>query len=259
MRRLNLLTGSAVAGLLLGAAGAQAADMPVYYEPVPEFGGWYLRGDIGASHQVSDEIDSPYFDEIAAGGGSVNVYDSEWEPSAFIGFGVGYVFNDWFRTDFTAEYRFKSDFDGFDTYDSDNDGTIDGSNRYDGDKEEAVFLVNGYVDLPAWGNFRPFVGAGVGASWIQISDFSDIDPVSGADGYSGDKSSWNFAWALHAGASFAINDRTTFEIAYRYLNMGDAGTENLLSATGVDFEYNPFDFDNVASHDIKLAVRYMFY
>jgi opacity protein-like surface antigen len=259
MSRLNLLAGAAMAALVFTANGtAKAADMPVYYEPAPVFGGWYLRGDIGASHQVSDDLHSPRFDELAGLGDTVYLQESEWDPSWFIGMGFGYIINDRFRVDVTGEYRFKSDFDGFDTYDTDTDGDIDGSNRYDGDKEEAVFLVNAYWDITKWGTMTPFVGAGVGASWIRLSDFSDVDPVSLATGLSGDVESWNFAWALYAGLAFEINPQLTFEVGYRYLHLGDIETDDLLLPNGTNPVFNPFELDNIASHDVKIGLRYTF-
>ena len=257
--KLNLLaTTSAV--LMLGVFGARAADMPVYYEePVEqEFGGWYLRGDVGASHQRSDDIDSPVFDDIAAAGGTVTLQESEWEASWFAGVGFGYKFNDWFRADVTGEYRGKSDFFGQDFYTGSPTPPATGTNTYTGEKSEWVFLANGYVDLPSWGIVTPFVGAGVGAARVEISDFQDFNPVAGATGFSGDTSTWNFAWALHAGAAFEIDRNWTFEIAYRYLNMGDASTEDLVDAAGGSAVVNPFEFDNIHSHDIKVGMRYQF-
>jgi len=259
MARLNLLTATAVAAVL-GIAGAQAADMPVYYEQqaAPEFGGWYIRGDIGGSHQISDDLDSPYFDEIAAGGDTLYLFDSKWEPSWFIGAGVGYQFTDSLRADITGEYRFGSDFTGSDAYDTDSDGDINGTNNYDGEKEEAVFLVNAYWDLPTYGIMKPYVGAGVGASWIRISDFTDTSPNPLAIGLSGDTEQWNLAWALHAGLGFELSQNLTLDVGYRFLYLGDAGTEDLVTPAGGNATFNPFNFNNIMSHDVKVGLRYRF-
>jgi opacity protein-like surface antigen len=247
-----------MAALVFATAGAKAADMPVYYE-APVFGGWYLRGDIGASHQVSDDLDSPYFDEIIANGDSITLTQSEWDASWFAGIGFGYIFNDWFRMDLTGEYRGKSDFHGQDFYDTTPGPPAEGTNTYTGEKEEAVFLVNAYWDITKWGNMTPFVGAGVGAAWIQLSDFQDYNPVTDALGLSGDVDTWNFAFALHAGLSFEINPQMTFEVAYRYLYMGDIDTDDLLLPDGSNPTIgNYFEFDNIASHDVKIGLRYIF-
>jgi opacity protein-like surface antigen len=258
MFRLNLISATAVAVVL--ATGAEAADMPVYYEPQPEYHNWYLRGDIGASHQVVGEFSSPYWDEVAGLGGAVDLQDADFDASFFIGGGIGYRVNDWFRVDVTGEYRFESDFHGLDHYDdAPADGLVDGSNEYSGSKEEAVFLVNAYYDFPTWGAMTPYVGAGVGAAWLKMSDFTDYNPTEDATGLSGDVSTWNFAFALYAGLAFAVNDRLTFDVGYRYLYMGDIETDDLLAPDGTNDTFNPFNFEDIASHDIKIGLRYAFY
>ncbi len=259
MSKSKIFAGAALGALLLSPV-VHAADMPEYIEPAPievAAGGWYLRGDVGASHQVSDDIDTPYWDTVTGPTSFVDLHESEWDPSWFIGLGFGYEFNDWFRADFTAEYRGKSDFFGADTYDPDTGAAGDeGANIYRGNKSEWVLLANAYVDLPSYGIMTPFFGAGVGAARIKISDFSDTNSINGAFGTSGDTDTWNFAWALHAGLSFAVAQNLNVELAYRYLHMGDAGTEDLVGSPPPI--YNPYNWDNIASHDIKLGVRYTF-
>jgi opacity protein-like surface antigen len=248
-----ILAGSA--GLL--TAPAFAADMPEFVEPAPvvvrEFGGWYLRGDVGISNQRVEDFSSPLF---TAGGNDFDLQYSEFDASAFLGVGVGYRFSEWIRADITGEYRFDSDFRGLDYYFD--DGEIAGANVYDGEKSEIVALLNGYIDGPKFGMMRPFVGAGVGAARVSIKNFSDFNPVTDALGLSGDTDTWNFAWALYAGASFEVTPRWTFEVAYRYLNMGDAETEDLVGPDGSDELVNPYNFDNIHSHDVKLGMRYSF-
>ncbi len=266
MFRLNLISAAAVVSVF--ATGAHAADMPVMYEQeAVEYRSWYLRGDIGASHQFVDEFSSPYWDRVESGADgtdpdSITLLQDDFDASLFIVGGVGYQVNDWLRVDVTGEYRFKSDFNGLDHYDVDYDPDapeVDGSNEYSGTKEEAVFLFNVYYDLPSWGKMTPYVGAGVGASWIKLSDFTDYNPTEEATGLSGDVSSWNLAYAAYAGLAFEVNENLTFDVGYRYLHLGDIETDNLLRPDGTDGEFNPFNFDGIASHDIKVGMRYSFH
>jgi opacity protein-like surface antigen len=250
-----LLLGSTA--LLPGASFA--ADMPDFVEPaaveVKQFGGWYLRGDVGITNQRVDEFTSPIFDT-----GDFTVTESDFDASAFLGFGFGYRINKQFRVDVTGEYRFESEFNGLDNYaDEDLPGGL-GINDYDGNKTEWVALVNGYWDLPSYGIMTPFIGAGVGAARVEINDFSDFNPaVPGtALGLSGDTDTWNFAWALYAGLAFEVSPQWTFEVAYRYLNLGDAETEDLVTPDGANPTFNPYSFNDLTSHDVKMAVRYNF-
>lgn len=257
MFRLNLISAAAVAVVL--ATGAKAADMPVYYEPEPvEYKSWYLRGDIGASHQVVDDFSSPFWDTIAAGPDTLYLMQDDFDASFFIAGGVGYRVNDWFRVDVTGEYRFESDFHGLDNIDVGSDGSIDQTNQFTGTKEEAVFLFNAYYDLPSWGKMTPYIGAGVGASWIKLSDFTDTNPL-GISGFSDDVDSWNLAWAAYAGLSFDITEQLVFDVGYRFLYLGSVDTDDLLDAGGGNATYNPFEFNDIYSHDIKVGLRYAFY
>ena len=60
MRSVKFLVAAGAASLLSSAAFA--ADMPIvpppmsYAPPVQDFGGWYLRGDIGFSNQNVNSV-----------------------------------------------------------------------------------------------------------------------------------------------------------------------------------------------------------
>jgi len=258
MTKLKWMAGAVLAVFAAGAA--EAADMPVYYEQPAqaEFGGWYLRGDIGMSHQISDDIDSPFFDIIDPAD-TLEILKSEWDPSWFVGAGFGYQFNEHFRMDVTGEYRGGSDFTGHDYYDTGSDGTIDGTNDYTGKKEEAVFLVNAYYDFAGFSSWAtPYIGAGVGAAWIKLSDFRDVNAMTGALGLSGDTETWNIAAALYAGVGFQLSERLMLDVGYRFLYMGDASTEDLVALDGSNATYNPLRFNNIMSHDVRVGLRYGF-
>jgi len=243
---------------LLSAGSAKAAD----YSPPPppmivqeEFASsWYLRGDIGVSSQRVDHLSNAnyaLYDSI------VNV-QKDFDAAPFFGIGVGYNFNSWFRVDATAEYRAKANFHGFDV------GRKDGSfadDRYTASKSELTFLFNAYVDLGTWNCFTPFVGAGIGVSRNTISNFADLSvhTIAGttSDLFSPDTSKWSFAWALYAGVGYAVTKNVTIEFAYRYLDLGDAMTGNLIAFDGShDVSFTPYTFNKLTSHDLKLGVRF---
>src|SRR6266702_470494 len=88
------------------STAAFAADMPIMpppaYGPPPvqEFGGWYLRGDIGFSNQrVKDLLDtnSAAYNNVAVS------QTKNYSSAGIYGGGVGYQFNNWFRADVTGQ------------------------------------------------------------------------------------------------------------------------------------------------------------
>jgi opacity protein-like surface antigen len=246
--KTSLIAGAAA---LTIAAPAGAADMPppmVYKAPVAvQTGGWYLRGDIGFSNQKIDEVTSPAFTP------SVTVLSKGVDAAPFGGLGFGYTFNNWFRVDVTGEYRGGANVRVLDTYGA-------GSNDYFGTKSEWLFLGNAYIDLGTWWCFTPFIGAGIGASRNTIHDFRDIGTAPGiaSVAYGQDTSKWNFAWAVYAGVGYQVTPNVTLELAYRYVDLGDAMSGDLRPYDGPGTIYNPMYFNGITSHDVRLGMRWRF-
>ena len=249
---------AAGAAIFLSSA-AFAADMaiapPPYAAPVVEdFGGWYLRGDIGFSNQRVDRLNNALDATVTS-----SVQTNNFNTAGIFGLGVGYRFNNWFRADVTGEYRGNSQFFGKDV--NTFPGGV-GTDTYHGTKSEWVVLGNAYVDLGTWWCVTPFIGAGVGGARVSIANFTDagITNIGGVTSPSlafGDSASkWYLAWAVHAGLAYRVTPNFTVELAYRYLDMGDGLTGDLRTFDGTNNINNPTTFKNITSHDLKLGVRW---
>src|SRR5882757_3184680 len=154
MRSVKSLLAAGAASLI--SSMAFAADMPIaapppMYAPVAppsDFGGWYLRGDIGYSNQRVDRV----LDTNAAAYNNVNVAQTgSFSSAGIFDLGAGYRFNNWFRADVTGQYRGKSTFTGLDVVTGVGPATgFAGTNSYTATKSELLFLANAYVDLGTW-------------------------------------------------------------------------------------------------------------
>ena len=258
MRSVKFLVAAGAASLL--SSVAFAADMPIQpspmYAPAPveDFGGWYLRGDIGFSNQRVSRLNN-----ALDAGNTTSVQHLGFDTAGIFGLGAGYKFNNWFRADVTGEYRGNSQFFGTDaiTY----PGGV-GTDTYHGTKSEWVVLANAYVDLGTWWSMTPFIGAGVGGARVSIANFTDQGIANSGGGavpglaFGDNVSKWNLAWALHAGVAYRVTPSFTVELAYRYLDMGDGLTGDLRTFDGTNTIYNPTTFKNITSHDLKLGVRW---
>ena len=257
------------ATVMTAATAANAADLP--YQPPPQpicvpraqahlwpgvplcveeqvFGGWYLRGDIGFSNQTVGSIENrltlPQADHV----------DADFTSAGIFGLGVGYNINNWLRLDATGEYRGKAAFTGLDiTSTSGGDFT----NEFRAKKSEWLFLANAYLDLGTWWCVTPFVGAGIGASRITIEGFTDVNTPTAGVAFAGTDSKWNFAWALHAGLAYQVNQNLALEFSYRYAHLGDGITGDVVTFNGVNSVNNPTTFKNINSHDLRLGVRWV--
>ena len=253
-----------------GAAGSvHAADLPLppAIEPVPvepiEFGGWYLRGDVGVGiaskpdirSSFSDIVPSPSFDEERLG------------DTAFVGAGVGYQFNHWLRFDATGEYRTSQSINEVQSYNAgafftpaDNSRAYD---QYTGNVQSSVFLANAYIDIGTWYGITPFIGGGIGGSYNRLYGLTDVGVGgpggfgNGGFGFAREKSSFDLAYAAMAGLSYTVSPNLKLEIAYRYLNMGEANSGQIgcVNTSGCTFETQKLRLE---SQDIKLGMRWMF-
>ena len=236
MSRLRMV---AVAGVLAAqVTGAMAADMPGSYEPEPVKQwlpsldlntGWYLRGDVGYNWGRIDGAEStaPFTDptENTLGNGVV------------AGAGAG-IKTKWLRTDFTVDYTFPLDYKG--TAVSTDDVTA---------KISAVSaLFNAYLDLGTWYGFTPYIGAGAGAAYMSVSDYASTatPPFTG----NADNTQWNFAWAVMAGAGYAVAPNLIVDVGYRYIDFGDVSTAS--DASG------DVTFKDIAAHEVRVGLRWTF-
>jgi opacity protein-like surface antigen len=262
MRSVKSLLAAGAATLISSAAFA--ADMaiapPPMYAPPPvveDFGGWYLRGDIGFSNQRVDRLNN-----VLDAGNTSSVQHNNFNTAGIFGLGVGYKLNNWFRGDVTGEWRGNSQFHGTDRISYVGGVGVD---TYHATKNEWVVLANAYVDLGTWWCMTPFIGAGVGGARVAINGFTDqsiasnpVQPGPALAGlaYGDNVAKWNFAWAVHAGVAYKVTPNFTVELAYRYLDMGDGLTGDLRTFDGGNAINNPTTFKNIHSHDLKLGVRW---
>ena len=268
MGKLNalLLAGTVAFGAVCSAHAADLPPAPAF-EPIPvepvDYGGWYLRGDVGVGitskpeirSTFSDFVPSPHFDKESLG------------DTAFVGIGAGYQFNHWLRADVTGEYRTSESLSAIQSYNAGAFFTPPNNSRafdqYSGNVQSSVFLVNGYIDIGTWYGITPFVGAGVGGSFNRIYGLNDVGVGgpggfgNGGFGFAPDRSSVALAYAAHAGLSYAVSPNLKLELAYRYLNMGDiqSGQIGCVNTTGCTNEVQKI---KLQSNDIKLGMRWMF-
>jgi opacity protein-like surface antigen len=255
---MGTLKSLALAGVFAAAssAGALAADLlpppppPLPPPPIEFAGGWYLRGDIGFSNQDVDKLTSVLPGETI---------DKGFDSAPFGGLGIGYQFNNWIRADITGEYRGKATFHGLERY---RDATLPlgfGTDEYRATKSEWTGLANVYFDLGNWYGFIPFVGVGAGFSNNTIEHFIDVNTVTQGVAFAKERSTSNFAWALHAGMAYRVTPNFTLEFAYRYLNLGDGETGTLgnYAALNCVATCATLQFKDIDSHDFKVGFRWL--
>ena len=285
-RTLPLIASAAALAIVSGMP-AQAADLlidpPVIEVPeVPvSSGGWYLRGDIGYAFTQTDG--EPMFFRSDAGFGYESFTSSEVEDHLRMGIGLGYKVNDYLRVDGTVSYSFDSDFSG-----STSGSCAGGGFSYDATFVAGTFdpaaanctssdvdsltklgiMANAYIDLGTFSGFTPYVGGGLGGSYVSYDGLSNtIDcPAGLPTGVScvpttfshGGEKSWRFAWALHAGFSYEVSKQLALDFGYTYSRIEggaqfafDAGSQSARLMPGAQGFDKGFE-----EHILRAGIRY---
>lgn len=296
------------AALGIASAGpALAADMPFLSAPPAideqvELGtGWYLRGDVGYTNITSPQIIG-------------DLIDATTRTGAVTGsLGAGYQYNSWLRTELALDRSvIRPNATGapiWCPYENHplssqpvylNGQLVDPSHTvgYGVDPNETCLprttanlsritgLFNTYIDLGNWSGLTPYIGAGVGVSYVRSSGSISYSKTSDGSPYAADlspvdgyplvwvnkddgvplspqpniafakqywdrqraKGSWKFAWALMAGVSYDITENLKVDIGYRFLNSGKyTGLAGFTGAT-------PKSYDLI-SHEVRVGMR----
>jgi opacity protein-like surface antigen len=224
------------AALVLMSAAARAADMheplpppPPVVHPLEQFGGWYLRGDLGFVWGKLDKAQSA--------SGYPDPIDSSLGDGFVGGVGAGYK-SQWLRTDLTLDYTSPLKYTG--TVNSPGDTTA---------KIGAVTaLFNGYIDIGTWYHATPYIGAGAGVSQLRTTDYASSGAPPFAAGLS--HTQWQFTWALTGGVAYQIAPNLMLDVNYRYVNFGDV--------TSASDSFGAMTFKDVYAHEVRFGIRWSF-
>lgn len=246
---------AAVALVSIASGSASAADIlpapapRVVPAPIEVGGGWYLRGDVGVGRQEFREV------RLSPPVEGFGVVQRSQDDVSIIGLGIGYQFNDWLRVDVTGEWRAASGFQFL----LNNGGALGNFNNYNGRIESVVGLVNIYADIGNFWGIVPFVGAGIGFAHHNVSGFQDVGFISsgGGFGFAAEQSSTEFAWALHAGLGYVVNENLRLELSYRYLDMGSANAGTIDCQGPFTCPRVSYNLREMTSHDIRIGMRWM--
>jgi opacity protein-like surface antigen len=289
----GLAVAAGVAAMSCGWAGAADLLPPAPRLPPPtpiveDFGGFYLRGDVGAGINATslDLENQPNPIAVGVSSGFLSPHSSQafnnttLSSSGIVDVGVGYAFNPWFRVDGTLEYRGGANLQSLYTLNDLNSpaygGPLQYADFYRANVSSFVGLINGYVNLGTYWGLSPFIGAGVGFANNAVSGFTDqgfgysiFGSTGPAGGYFSNRSKTGFAWALMAGLDFAITPNLRLELGYRYLSYGSVATggSNCLAGTlgGIFSSQNcnggvpnhVASRNTLASNDIRIGLIWM--
>lgn len=192
-----LLSGLAIAGLMMAATNAYAID---FSKP-------YILGEAGYSFGIKDAGDA-----------------------GILGIGAGYHINEFFRTDLTVGYRGWSEV---------NMKTAEGKRKTD--MWSLPILANLYATMPLNNVFSVYGMGGLGMAWNKTDSLPDAKGATKT----------NFAWTAGVGFDYMVNNCLSFDLGYRYTDLGQARVKVREGYTGKSKQ-------DIRSNDVKLTARYYF-
>lgn len=263
------MTGTAGAADLGGYGGGSMKDGG-YMAPMPQVtrgvsGPCYVRADIGYSASTDPEIS--WAQTVPVGGGpgpngeadgdfvTDNVTTLDFESTWFgqVGAGCGTGGARGIRGELMLGYHGKRKIDGEPEYPW-FDVTQPDADPLHTDITSYTLMVNAYKDLGTYRGFTPYVGAGIGAAYNVTDEVYFTENPALLNRIRGDRD-LSFAWSLMAGVGYQITDRAVLDVGYRYLDLGEAGSENI---DNLNF-YNPrVNIDDITAHEVKVGLRYSF-
>jgi len=213
--------------------------------PPPSDRGIYFKGYIG---QANPDVGSMWNEYYSTD--NVRVHHKDIKSSPLYGIGVGWQARHWLRFDLTGEYRGDAAFFGHDYYTG-----FNYTNEYTADIKSWLGLANAYIDMGNWCGFTPYIGAGIGFASINVSGLKDVNGATNGVAFGSDKTTNNFAWAVHAGVSYDVTPQMAIDLSYRYADLGSAKSGTVVAYDGSD-SYAGHHIRNITSNDLLFGVRY---
>jgi opacity protein-like surface antigen len=257
-------------GLLSTAALAADLPPPQMYQPPPQIAyqpapvvssGWYLRGDVGVGIQTFGDFPHSQTNSAFVWPASWAIVQKDIQNTTIFGGGIGYEWNNWFRTDVTAEYRTKALFKATGSYTNFCAGGGTCFDVTEGNFSSAVFMANAYLDLGTWWCLTPYIGAGIGSAYNRITGVQDNGINSdGSVGFgftTADAANWNLAWNAQAGLTYNVNNNFKVDFSARYLHLGSPETATVFCQNTASCPGAFYNLNNTNAWDFRIGLRWM--
>lgn len=118
-----------------------------------------------------------------------------------------------------------------------------------------TLMLNAWIDIPTGTKFTPYFGGGIGTAFIRHESAATEEPGSAnPEVIKNSKNFTNFAWTAGAGVAYAVNERWTVDLGYRYV---DAGSHKM-HYKGDEGSGMYTSLGKIRSHNIMLGIRRTF-
>jgi len=191
---------------------------------------FYVEGEVGSSFA---NLDSGGFNTA---GPHPNTGD-DWDVTVVPGAHVGAELFRFLRADLGFNYR------GILNFKTNSYQPPIPTFFYKTDLRAYSLMFSLYLEPLHYKNWTPYIGAGVGSTWMDISTDDTVVHGSGLE--------TSFSWQAEAGIEYALSEHFTLRLGYRYIDMGSF---NIPLDGGINGNFK----GDVAAHEVVFGVRYSF-
>lgn len=238
---------------LLGAATLLALALGASPSMAQVGSGVYFRIDAGAGFSANTAFaDTDAFNPNAFLGPVT--YSGDAGTSALGSAGIGMRLSPIFRIDLTGLYMPWLRFSGQDNF----GGTTVANAKI----KPRVGLVNGYVDLGGLAGLplssaQPYLVGSLGASRNQLDTINFSVPGGPTFASINGRTTTEFAWGVGAGIGIPLGRFVTFDVMYKYLDLGRVESSNLLTIGGTTMQTTAIAAD-LHVHTVTAGLRFGF-
>lgn len=171
---------------------------------------------------------------------SLDGYDIDYENLG-LNVALGTKVNENMRVEFEIAYRDEDSVNESYVYET-------GGFLYGGQDDISLstmsYMINGYYDFYNQSSLTPYVGLGLGLAEVKYENEWWEDSPMGILSGKWKASKTKFVWNVAAGLSYKINEKTSLDLGYRYVDYGSFSKE------GSKFE--------TKANEFSLGVRFAF-
>ncbi len=171
---------------------------------------------------------------------------SSIDDSFLVSLGIGMPLDTNIRGDVTVTYRNAMDISGTDGIGQAVSGEVDSYGA----------MVNLYYDftqlhdLIGRDTITPYIGAGLGLSYLGASDLTTVGAATERDAYAVD-----LAYAGMAGVSAQLTDSLAMDVGYRLINLGQFEHDGTFSDGSAA---KATEYDDLIAHEFRAGFRFQF-
>ena len=118
-------------------------------------------------------------------------------------------------------------------------------------------MANAYAYLGTYHGITPYMGAGIGGARVNWDDLENAISGGPTNRHKG-TSSWRFAYALMAGASYCLTHNVDVDLGYRFTHITSGRMFEEYAPDGTDIGVGPGFDGGMNVHEVRLGLRYNF-